>query len=247
MRALRMMRNLAGGRIPPLTRTALLCGLAAFILALLLFRPEAPSHGKAPAAKDVATLLSTEDPLTQRTLLLDESLVFLPPSGSTQSSPGGHQFSLEGTPFSGFPPQLRFDPGRRPDLPFETDFSKNIAPLDVINPSKGDPFLTFSSTKVKSDLIRSRPFRCVIKSLEDPKQPSIIIEVGDFPKVNLFKDGFNGLKAIIGVDSLGLLGRPTVIMSSGDMNLDRSFLDWFSGQSWEGRLLPGVFEISVGP
>lgn len=233
--------------MPPLTRTALLSGLAAFLLSLVVFKPIAPTRGRAPSARVGTVLLSAEDPLAQRAQLLDESLVFLPSSSTPLSPSGGYQVSAEGTPFSGFPPRLRFEPNRSPDLPVESSFSKFSAPLDGVNPINGDPFMTFSSTSAPLKSIKPRSVYCAVSPVRSVQNTILIIEVGENPIFKPFKSGFHGLKAYMGVDSLGLLGKPTIQMSSGDSKLDQASLDWIGRQDWEGKLAPGVYLISLGP
>lgn len=241
------MRNLAGGRMPPLTRTALLSGLAAFLLSLVLFKPVAPIHARAPSAGSGAVLLSAEDPLVQRAHLLDESLVFLPSSREPLSPSGGYQITPEGTPFSSFPPRLRFEPNRRPDLPVESNFAKFTAPLDGLNPINGDFFSTFSSTSAPLSSLKSRSVHCLVAPVGFSQGSSIIMEVGDNPIFKTFKDELIELKAYIGVDSLGLVGKPTLITSSGDLKLDQAALDWIGRQEWQGKLPPGLYQIWLGP
>lgn len=241
------MRNLAGGRMPPLTRTALLSGLAAFLLSLVVFKPVAPSHGRPPAAGTKAVLLSSDDPVALRAQLLDESLVFLPSSSAPLSPSGGYQVTPEGTPFSAFPPRLRFEPNRRPDLPFESNFSKFIAPLDAVNPTNGELLSTFSSTKVPLSSFKPRSLHCVITPAGFNQGGPITIEVGETPIFKPFKDGLYVFKAFVGVDYLGLLGKPTIITSSGDSKLDQAVLDWIGRQDWEGKLVPGLYQFWLGP
>ena len=73
MGALSTIRNLTGGRLPPLTRTALLCGLTVFIAALVFFSPGA---GGRPAARPLTQgvrLVSPGDARTESVVLLDSS------------------------------------------------------------------------------------------------------------------------------------------------------------------------------
>ena len=241
------MRSLAGGRLPPLTRTALLSGLGAFLLSLIAFKPVAPTHDRAPSAGITAVLLSTEDPLAQRAELLDESLVFLPSTGESLSTKGGYQLSPEGTPFQGFPPRLRFEPNRRPDLPVESSFSKLTAPLDGLNPSNGDFFGTFSSKKAPLESVKPRSLHCLITPAGFGQGSTISIEVVDFPILNPSRDGIFYLKAFFGVDSLGLLGKPTIQVSSGDLRIDHAAVDWIGQQDWQAKLPPGLYQICIGP
>jgi hypothetical protein len=48
MGLLSTVRNVAGGRLPPATRFAVLCGFGVFVVGLLIFKPVS---GGAPAAK----------------------------------------------------------------------------------------------------------------------------------------------------------------------------------------------------
>lgn len=241
------MRNLAGGRMPPLTRTALLSGLATFLLSLVLFKPVAPTHGRAPSAGAKAVLLADDDPLTQRAQLLDESLVFLPSSSIPLSPSGGYQVSPEGTPFSGFAPRLRFEPNRSPDLPVESNFAKFTAPLEGVNPANGDLFSTFSTTRAPLSSIKPRSFYCMINPAGFGTGSTFNIEVGENPIFKPFRDGLYTFKAFMGVDSLGLLGKPTILVSSGDSKLDQAALDWIGRQDWGGKLSPGLYQICLGP
>ena len=241
------MRNLAGGRMPPLTRTALLAGLAAFLLALIVFKPGSPSLPKATPASSTAMLLSSDDPLAQRTLLLDESLAFLPPSPSLSSVGSDYQVRPEDSPFPFIPPRLRFEPGRTADLPLESDFSRISDPLDAVNIKNGDITSTFGSTKAPLSTIKSRSFRCVVSPIDSLSKPVITLEVGEIPNFNLKSNQFGMLKAIIGVDSLGLLGRPTLIQTSGDAGSDRAIMEWLAARQWVGQVGPGVYQVLVGP
>ncbi len=233
--------------MPPLTRTALLSSLTAFILALILFRPGAPSHGRAPQAAAVAQLLPLEDPLAQRTLLLDESLAFLPQFGSLVTAGGEFRSDVDGAPFSPFPPRLRFELGRNPDLPLETDFSKFSSPQESFKPEKGDLLRTFSSTKAPLSSIKPRSFRCEVTPLGEVSPKPFFLEMVDFPNIYRPKSDLFEFKAIMGVDSLGIIGKPTIITPSGDASWDSAAVSWICAQSWEGKLPPGVFQISVGP
>ena len=62
-----------------------------------------------------------------------------------------------------------------------------------------------------------------------------------------FKDGLFVFKAFVGVDYLGLLGKPTILTSSGDSKLDQAVLDWIGRQEWEGKLAPGLYQFWIGP
>jgi hypothetical protein len=233
--------------MPPLTRTALLAGLAAFLLSMVLFKPGAVRQPVPVKADGGVVLLSADDPLAIRTTLLDESLAFLPSSPASQSASGGYQLRPEDSPFPGFGPVLRFEPGKRPELPFDNDFSKITAPPDAINVLNGDILSTFSSTIAPLDALKPRSFICRVSSNTNQEFKPITIEVVDNPILKSSKAVFSEINMLIGVDSLGLLGRPTLIRTSGDKILDQAVLGWVGSYPWDGKIPPGVYQISVGP
>ena len=82
MRALSTFRNLTGGRLPPLTRTALLCGLVVFLLTLVVFRPGAGGEAPAQPLSNGVRLVAPGDARTESVVLLDTSAVYFPGKSS---------------------------------------------------------------------------------------------------------------------------------------------------------------------
>ncbi len=241
------MRNLGGGRVPPLTRTALLSGLGVFLLALLLFKPGSAARSQAPLSASQTLLLAPENPLVQRIILLDESTAYLPSFAGGRHNASEIPIRPEDTPFPFFSPTIRFVPGGRADLLPETDFTKTFEPLDSINLTSGEPFQGFGTTKPPVERISMRSFSCFLVPMDSPDGKKINIEVGDFPKINAKKAFKNDFIGYLGVDSLGILGKPGVIRSTGDALLDQEVLAWISRQPWGGKIAPGVYQVWVGP
>ena len=112
MRALSAIRNLTGGRVPPLTRTALLCGLGLFLLAVLFVRPEAGGSAPAPALGNGVRLVPPGDARTESVVLLDSSAVFFPSRSAFSTDGRGEAGQPEDAPFPRTAPVLQFDPAK---------------------------------------------------------------------------------------------------------------------------------------
>jgi hypothetical protein len=257
MGALSTFRNLAGGRLPPLTRTALLCGFSAFVGALVFFSPGA---GGRPAARPLAQgirLVPPGDVRTESVVLLDSSAVYLPAPSKSAKSGRGEVGQPEDTPFAKATPILQFDPAK----PLGEDSTLQVprqtipAAAQAIPLAAQEPLTTFGSKGFRDLKIEPRAAFFEVFSMEGGYKSLINGKIAHFDDKNKTSEvsfdknaplGGN-FEVILSVDSLGQAPLGAVLRHSGSKALDDAVLRWAGTIPWGQRLPPGVYRLVVGP
>lgn len=257
MGALSTFRNLAGGRLPPLTRTALLCGLSAFVGALVFFSPGA---GGRPAARPLTQgvrLVPPGDVRTESVVLLDSSAVYLPAPSKAAKSGRGEVGQPEDTPFAKATPILQFDPAK----PLGQDSTLQVprqtipAAAQAIPLAAQEPLTTFGSKGFRDLKIEPRAAFFEVFAMEGGYKSIFngkIAHLGDDNKtsgVNFENNAPIGgnFEVILSVDSLGQAPLGAVLRHSGSKALDDAVRRWAVSIPWGQRLPPGVYRLVVGP
>ncbi len=257
MVALSTFRNLAGGRLPPLTRTALLCGLSAFVGALVFFSPGA---GGRPAARPLTQgvrLVPPGDVRTESVVLLDSSAVYLPAPSKVAKSGRGEVGQPEDTPFAKATPILQFDPAK----PLGEDSTLQVprqtipAAAQAIPLAAQEPLTTFGSKGFRDLKIEPRAAFFEVFTMEGGYKSVINGKIAHFDDKNKSSDvsfdknaplGGN-FEVILSVDSLGQAPLGAVLRHSGSKALDDAVRRWAGSIPWGQRLPPGVYRLVVGP
>ena len=257
MGALSTFRNLAGGRLPPLTRTALLCGFSAFVGALVFFSPGA---GGRPAARPLAQgirLVPPGDVRTESVVLLDSSAVYLPAPSKSAKSGRGEVGQPEDTPFAKATPILQFDPAK----PLGEDSTLQVprqtipAAAQAIPLAAQEPLTTFGSKGFRDLKIEPRAAFFEVFSMEGGYKSLINGKIAHFDDKNKTSEvsfdknaplGGN-FEVILSVDSLGQAPLGAVLRHSSSKALDDAVRRWAGTIPWGQRLPPGVYRLVVGP
>ena len=257
MGALSTFRNLAGGRLPPLTRTALLCGLSVFIAALVFFSPGA---GGRPAARPLTQgvrLVSPGDARTESVVLLDSSAVYLPSPAKSSKAGRGVVGQPEDAPFAASQPILQFDPAKPLGKDSMLQVPRQTAPAaaQAIPLVAQEPLTTFGSAGFRDVKLepRSAFFEVLplqggsnsiisgkIEHLDIKKDKNSVINDKNAPLVGYFE-------AVLTVDSLGQAPLGSVLRSSGSKPQDEALQRWAASVEWGRRLPPGVYRLIIGP
>ena len=257
MGALSTFRNLAGGRLPPLTRTALLCGLSAFVGALVFFSPGA---GGRPAARPLTQgvrLVPPGDVRTESVVLLDSSAVYLPAPSKAAKSGRGEVGQPEDTPFAKATPILQFDPAK----PLGEDSTLQVprqtipAAAQAIPLAAQEPLTTFGSKGFRDLKIEPRAAFFEVFTMEGGYKSVINGKIAHFydknesSSVSFDKNAPLGgnFEVILSVDSLGQAPLGAVLRHSGSKALDDAVRRWAGSIPWGQRLPPGVYRLVVGP
>jgi len=257
MRALSTFRNLTGGRIPPLTRTALLCGLGLFLLTLLVFKPGAGGETPAPALTNGVRLVAPGDARTESVVLLDTSAVYFPGKSAMSGAGRSEVGQPEDAPFAKSSPALQFDPAKPLDKDSTLQVPRQGVPgaAKAVSLAQSDPFVTFGGQGFKGAGVDPRAAFFEIFPLGGAQKPlysgnithlDINIEVkGDKMVSNIpFSSVF---EVILSVDSLGKAPLGGTVRHSGSPQLDQAIRRWAAGVDWSGRIPPGVYRLIVGP
>jgi len=255
VKALRSIRNLAGGRVPPLTRTALISGCIVFLTALCVFHPEAGGQAPASPLTNGVVLMPSGHPLTEGVVLLDTSALFLPTQAYVDNVGLPEVNQPEDNPFGNYKPKLRFDPTKPVDLPLEDAKPLAIAPQEALPLSQWEPFGTFGSVSLRQYPVVGRTGFYEVFPLSGAQTPIIYGTMtgfkGNFEAKNdkdLKKSPIiDKIEVIVGVDSMGLQGAGSLVRSSGSATLDAAVLRWVKGVDWARQLPPGTYRISLGP
>ncbi len=251
MKALSTFRNLTGGRLPPLTRTALLAGLSLFVLTLLVFRPTAGGVSPAPALAGGVYLVPPGDARTESFVLLDTSVVFFPSRSSLGGGGQGEIGQPEDTPFAKSEPVLQLDPLKTPASALRTP--EPIVPrvASAIPLSQSEPFTTFGAQRINSQSVPARVAYFEVYPSGGALKPILYGKITHLGVDNSIKTKNNSFKSIsmiiLGVDSLGKATLGSLLHSSGDLTLDKMILGWAAGVNWSGQLTPGSYRLQVGP
>ena len=257
MRALSTFRNLTGGRLPPLTRTALLCGLAVFLLALLVFHPGAGGEVPAQPLTGGVRLVAPGDARTESVVLLDTSAVYFPAKSALGGAGRSELGQPEDTPFSRFAPVLQFNPSKSPaeDSSLRVPRREAPSPALAVPLAEADPFTTFGTKGYQGQGIEPRcaffevfPINGGSKSLISGKITHFNDKNGlkddNIAKNNPFKSNF---EVILSVDSLGKSPLGGVVKFSGSKPLDEAVRRWATDMDWASQLPPGAYRLIVGP
>lgn len=255
MGLLSTVRNVAGGRLPPATRFAVLCGFGVFFVGLLVFKPVS---GGAPAAKPLtsgAVLLSPGNALAETQTLLDPSAAYLPAGASKSPVAVAEDIQVEDSPLSGFDPILRFAPGKQVDLTLESEKPVAVAPYAAIPLQQWDPFNTLGSANLTQGKIPPRRLYYEVSDASGAKKTILKGNIGDI----IIKNDKSGVKndkdppllspleLIIGIDSLGVQAPAMIVRSSGNAGVDAAVVSWSTQVPWAKRLPPGAYRLTVGP
>ncbi len=257
MGALSTFRNLAGGRLPPLTRTALLCGLSAFVGALVFFSPGA---GGRPAAQPITQgvrLVPPGDVRTESVVLLDSSAVYLPAPTKAAKAGRGEVGQPEDAPFAASSPILQFDPAKPlgKDSMLQVPRQAIPAPAQAIPLIAQEPLTTFGSQGFRDVKLEPRaaffevyPMQGGYKSILNGKIAHFVdkkSENQDFFSRNAPQGG--SFEVILSVDSLGQAPLGAILRHTGSKSLDEAVRRWAATIEWGQRLPPGVYRLVVGP
>jgi len=257
MGALSTFRNLAGGRLPPLTRTALLCGLSAFVGALVFFSPGA---GGRPAAQPITQgvrLVPPGDVRTESVVLLDSSAVYLPAPAKAAKAGRGVVGQPEDAPFAPSTPILQFDPAKPlgKDSMLQVPRQETPAPALAIPLTAQEPLITFGSQGFRDVKLEPRAAFFEVYPLQGGYKTIIngkITHFGDKNNKNsadFSKNAPSGgsFEVILSVDSLGQAPLGAILRHSGSKAMDEAVRRWAASIAWGQRLPPGVYRLVVGP
>lgn len=255
------IRDLAGGRMPSITRTALASGLVVFLLTILVFHPQAGGEKPATPLPAPVLLIPPGDTRMESLVLLDSSVAYLParlPRARVGQGEAGQPMEA---PFAPFSPTLLVDPGKydviqmNDRLPLEAAKASVPTPFQAIPLSRWEPYATLGMKTLKNLEIPPRtpfyeiyPISGSVKPILNGKinhQGVIFREINEKPSNNSLVDG--KIEIHLGVDSMGLCAPGAMIKSSGDADLDRAVLRWVSGVDWARQLPPGYYRLRVGP
>ena len=158
MRALSTFRNLTGGRIPPLTRTALLSGLGLFLLTLLVFKPGAGGNEPAQPLANGVRLVVAGDARTESVVLLDTSAVYFPSRPALGGVGRSEVGQPEDAPFAKFPPVLQFDPARElgRESTLQVPRRETPSPARAVPLAAAAPFATFGTRAFAGEGLSAR-------------------------------------------------------------------------------------------
>lgn len=257
MRALSTFRNLTGGRIPPLTRTALLSGLGLFLLTLLIFRPGAGGNDPAPPLANGVRLVPPGDARTESVILLDSSVVYFPSRSALAAAGRSEVGQPEDAPFAKSAPVLQFDPSRPIGKESMLQVPRRVAPFPAkaVPLAESGPFATFGSKGYAGKGLSPRAAFFEIYPLSGSNNPIISGKITHFNDKNGIKDEIISNKApfksyfeiILSVDSFGKAPLGSEVRLSGSKSLDEAIRRWAAGTDWAGWLPPGVYRLIVGP
>jgi hypothetical protein len=257
MRELSTFRNLTGGRIPPLTRTALLSGLGLFLLALLVFKPGAGGNDPAEPLANGVRLVVPGDARTESVVLLDTSAVYFP---SKPALGGGGRSEIgqpEDAPFAKISPALQFDPSRPLGKESTLQVPRREAPVPAraVPLAEAAPFTTFGTHSYAGEGLPARAAFFEIYPMSGSNKPIISGKITHFSDKKGIKDDlisknnpFNSIfEVILSVDSLGKAPLGREVRHSGSKIVDEAIRRWAAEVDWARQLPPGAYRLIVGP
>jgi hypothetical protein len=257
MRALTTFRHLTGGRIPPLTRTALLCGLGLFLLTLIVFKPGAGGEPPAQPITQGVRLVPPGDVRTESVVLLDTSAVYFPGKSGLGGVGRSEVGQPEDAPFAKTAPVLQFDPAKPLGKESTLQVPRQSAPsaAKAVPLAEAEPFTTFGSHGFKGEGVAPRVAFFEIYPLGGANKPVLfgnINQLIDKNKKNgaLFTNNapFNSVyEVILSVDSFGKAPLGAPVRLSGTPALDQAIRRWALGVDWSKQLPPGAYRLVVGP
>lgn len=257
MRALTTFRHLTGGRIPPLTRTALLCGLGLFLLTLLVFKPGAGGNAPARPLSDGVRLVPPGDARTESVVLLDTSAVYFPGKSTMTGAGRAEVGQPEDAPFAKVAPVLQFDPAKPLGKDSTLQVPRQSPPMaaKAVPLAESEPFATFGAQGFKGEGIAPRVAFFQVYPISGSKIPVLNGKIDHF----IFENGNNGFKninippfesvfeVILSVDSMGKAPLGAKVRLSGSKSLDEAIARWAQATDWSKQLPPGVYRLIVGP
>jgi len=257
MRALSTFRNLTGGRIPPLTRTALLSGLGLFLLTLLVFKPGAGGNDPAQPLTNGVRLVAPGDARTESVVLLDTSAIYFPSKPAMGGAGRSEVGQPEDAPFAKSAPVLQFDPSRPlgKESTLQVPRRETPPPAKAIPLAEAAPFTTFGTRSYSGEGIAARAAFFEVYPVSGSSKPVIFGNINHFNNKNGVKDDlisknapFKSLyEVILSVDSFGKAPLGSEVRLSGTKALDEAIRRWASGTDWAGQLPPGAYRLIVGP
>ena len=257
MRALSTFRNLTGGRIPPLTRTALLSGLGLFLLTLLVFKPGAGGNDPAQPVTNGVRLVVPGDARTESVILLDTSAVYFPTKPALGGVGRSEVGQPEDAPFAKFSPVLQSDPDRAlgKESILQVPRKETPAPARAIPLAAAEPFTSFGTQSYSGEGLPARAAFFEVYPVGGGAKPIFSGKITHFNDKNGLKDEFfiknNPFKSIyevvLSVDSFGKAPLGSEVRLSGTKLLDEAIRRWASGTDWAGQLPPGAYRLIVGP
>ena len=257
MGALSTFRNLAGGRLPPLTRTALLCGLSVFIAALVFFSPGAGGRPAALPLTHGVRLVSPGDARTESVVLLDSSAVYLPSPAKSSKAGRGEVGQPEDAPFAASLPALQFDPAKPLGKDSMLQVPRQAAPdaAQAIPLVAQEPLTTFGSAGFRDVKLTPRPAFFEVFPLQGGNNPLISgkiehldLKIHDKNSINDKNAPLSGyFEVVLSVDSLGQAPLGVVLRYSGSKPFDEAIHRWAVSVEWGKRLPPGVYRLIAGP
>ena len=257
MRALSTFRNLTGGRIPPLTRTALLSGLGLFLLTLLVFKPGAGGNDPAQPLTNGVRLVAPGDARTESVVLLDTSAIYFPSKPAMGGAGRSEVGQPEDAPFAKSAPVLQFDPSRPlgKESTLQVPRRETPPPAKAIPLAEAAPFTTFGTRSYSGEGITARAAFFEVYPVSGSSKPIISGNINHFNSKNGIKDDLISKNApfksiyevILSVDSFGKAPLGSEVRLSGTKALDEAIRRWASGTDWAGQLPPGAYRLIVGP
>lgn len=255
MRLLGVIRNLTGGQVPPVTRTAMIVTGLVFILALIFFRPQAGGRPPAPVLGVTVELLPPGSPLAESQGLMDASTLYLPVAKSAPTQVTKDTIQPEDAPLPGFEPILKFKPGKPVDLPLEVEKPAAPAPQLVTPLPLTEPFKSFGSANLTQGSIPPRGVYFEIYKLSGAEKYVFSGNIDEKSYIKHFNGVKNGktaplwssLELRIGIDTMGQQAIPSIIRSSGYLTVDTAVRNWAAEVEWARRLPPGAYRLIVGP
>lgn len=255
MGLLTTVRNVAGGRLPPATRFALLCGFGVFVVGLLVFKPVSGGAPAAPPLTGGTMLLAPGNALAETQALLDPSAAYLPVGAAKSPLAAVEDVQIEDSPLLGFDPILRFAPGKQVDLTLESEKPVAAAPHLAIPLNQWEPFSTLGSANLTQGVIPPRSFYYELSDVGGAKRAILKGKVGNIivkndqsgAKIDKNAPLLSTLELIIGVDSMGVQAPATIVRTSGHPGVDAAVVSWSTQVPWAKRLPPGSYRLIVGP
>ena len=257
MRALSTFRNLTGGRIPPLTRTALLCGLGLFLLTLLVFKPGAGGIAPAQPLANGVRLVAPGDARTESVVLLDTSAVYFPAKSALGGVGRSEVGQPEDAPFARFAPTLQYDPSRTQvqESALRVPRREMPPPAKAVPLAEAAPFTSFGTKGYAGSGLSPRAAFFEVYPLSGGNKCLMSGKVTHFNNKNGVKIELNSKNApfesnfevILSVDSFGKAPLGSEVRHSGSKELDEAIRLWASGIDWAGQLPPGAYRLIVGP
>ncbi len=257
MRALSTFRNLTGGRIPPLTRTALLCGLGLFLLTLLVFKPGAGGNDAAQPLTNGVRLVAPGDARTESVVLLDTSAVYFPSKSALGGAGRSEVGQPEDAPFAKSVPVLQFDPSRPlgKESTLQVPRRESPSPVKAIPLAETAPFTTFGTQRISGEGLPARAAFFEIYQVGGGTKPIISGNITHFNDKKGIKNDYlvksapfkSVFEAILSVDSFGKAPLGSEVRLSGSKALDEAIRRWVSSTDWSGQLPPGAYRLIVGP